>query len=73
MSLHFQRAVFYKPKHVMTKAYYKRIQEIIYNLSVDLMTFDLKWITLNVKSRTHNFQEVVRHNYMVHLMIRVCM
>ena len=24
MSLNFQRAVFYKPKHVMTKAYYNQ-------------------------------------------------
>ena len=46
--------------HAVTNVCMKYIYEVIYDLSVDLVTFDLG-LPLNVKSRSHTFQGAVSH------------
>ena len=42
----------------------KRIYKVLYDISVDLVTFDLI-LPLKVKSRSHTFQAVVSHKWCI--------
>ena len=46
--------------HAVTNVCMKYIYEVIYDLSVDLVTFDLG-LPLKVKSRSQTFQGAVSH------------
>ena len=57
--------------HTVTNVCVKYIYEVVYDLSVDLVTFDLG-LPLKVKSRSQTFQGAVSH-LMVHRMTKVGM
>ena len=48
--------------HAVTNVCMKNIYKVIYDISVDLVTFDLGF-HLKVKSRSETFQEVVSHKW----------
>ena len=48
----------------MTNVSMKHIYKVIYDLSVDLVTFDLG-LHLKVKSRSQTFQMVVSHKWYI--------
>ena len=55
---------FLETVHAVTNVCMKHIYKVIYDLSVDLVTFDIG-LPLKVKSRSHTFQEVVSHKWCI--------
>ena len=53
-----------KNVHAVTNVCIKDIYNVIYDLSIDLVTFDLG-LPSNVKSRSHTFQGAVSHKWCI--------
>ena len=50
--------------NAVTNVCMKHIYKVIYDLSIDIVAFDLG-VPLKVKSRAHTFQEVVSHKWCI--------